>query len=105
MTGNRFILDTNIVIDLFQGSQNIADHIQQAEAILLPAPVLGELYIGAEKSQRTDYHLSLIEKFLEITTVLDVDKQTARVYSKIKVALQRKGKPIPENDIWIASRA
>lgn len=50
MTGNRFVLDTNIVIDLFKGDRKIADQINQAEAILLPVPVLAELYFGAEKS-------------------------------------------------------
>ncbi len=50
MSGKRFVLDTNIVIDLFKGSQEIADHIQQVKEVLLPVPVLGELYFGAEKS-------------------------------------------------------
>ncbi len=30
---------------------------------------------------------------------------TAKVYGKIKSQLKMKGKPIPENDIWIASLA
>ncbi|NOY42526.1 MAG: type II toxin-antitoxin system VapC family toxin, partial [Planctomycetes bacterium] len=33
------------------------------------------------------------------------DDDTARVYGEIKTALRRKGRPIPDNDIWIAAVA
>ena len=105
MTGDSFILDTNVVIDLFKGSQDIADKIDASDSIFLPLPVLGELYFGAENSQRKAYHLSEIIKFLQIVVVLDTDAQTAQVYGKIKAFLKKKGTPIPENDIWIAALA
>jgi tRNA(fMet)-specific endonuclease VapC len=28
---------------------------------------------------------------------------TAEVYARIRIALKQKGKPIPENDLWIAA--
>ncbi|WP_212006206.1 PIN domain-containing protein [Chitinophaga sp. HK235] len=37
--------------------------------------------------------------------VLQTDLITAEMYANIKSALLRKGKPIPENDIWIAAFA
>lgn len=37
--------------------------------------------------------------------MLDCDTETAKVYGIIKNALRTKGKPIPENDIWIAAIA
>ena len=36
---------------------------------------------------------------------LPCDFDTARLYGRIKAELRRKGKPIPENDIWIAAAA
>ena len=33
------------------------------------------------------------------------DLATAHWYGKVKAALKRKGRPIPENDIWIAATA
>jgi tRNA(fMet)-specific endonuclease VapC len=33
------------------------------------------------------------------------DAATAREYGRIKEILRAKGKPIPENDIWIAAMA
>jgi tRNA(fMet)-specific endonuclease VapC len=35
--------------------------------------------------------------------ILMPDRATADVYGEICFALRRKGKPIPENDIWIAA--
>jgi tRNA(fMet)-specific endonuclease VapC len=32
-----------------------------------------------------------------------VDGNTARHYGEIKTELRRKGRPIPENDLWIAA--
>ena len=67
--------------------------------------VLGELCFGAFKSVRTADNLVRIEQFTAQYDLLDVDKTTARHYGQIKLGLQRKGRPIPENDIWIASIA
>ncbi|MDQ0639497.1 putative nucleic acid-binding protein [Pedobacter sp. W3I1] len=36
---------------------------------------------------------------------MNIDNDTAIVYGKIKAGLRKKGTPIPENDIWIASSA
>jgi tRNA(fMet)-specific endonuclease VapC len=36
---------------------------------------------------------------------LHIDENTAKFYGSIKAALRKKGKPIPENDIWIAAIA
>ena len=38
-------------------------------------------------------------------TILVCDTETARQYGRIKVELRRKGRPIPENDMWIAAVA
>ncbi|MEL6327573.1 MAG: PIN domain-containing protein, partial [Cyanobacteria bacterium J06626_23] len=39
------------------------------------------------------------------TAVLDCDSDTARWYGIVKDRLRAKGRPLPENDIWIASTA
>jgi tRNA(fMet)-specific endonuclease VapC len=67
--------------------------------------VLGELYFGARKSSRVAANLARIHTFKNRTTVLVCDEDTADEFGKIRELLQRKGKPIPENDIWIAAIA
>lgn len=39
------------------------------------------------------------------STVLACDAETAQHYGQIKNRLRAKGKPLPENDIWIAALA
>jgi tRNA(fMet)-specific endonuclease VapC len=47
----------------------------------------------------------MIEDFLQQCKIISIDKKCSITYGKIKAQLKVKGKPIPENDIWIASVA
>jgi tRNA(fMet)-specific endonuclease VapC len=71
----------------------------------VPSIVLGELYYGADKSARAASNLKQIQDLQLIITVLACDGATADLYGQIKLLLQTKGHPIPENDIWIAAIA
>lgn len=100
-----FLLDTNIVIALFAGDPSVMAGIAAAEEVFIPATVIGELFYGARKSGRSEENLRRIEEFAADNTVLSCDEDTARLYGEVKSVLQRKGRPIPENDIWIAAAA
>ena len=50
MTGNKLLIDTNIVIELFKGDMQIAAVLEAQEKVYIPAVVLGELYLGAYRS-------------------------------------------------------
>jgi tRNA(fMet)-specific endonuclease VapC len=100
-----YLLDTNIVIPFLRGEQTVIDQFDQAEEILLPSIVLGELDFGARKSGRTPENLARIEELSRQVIVLNCDTDTARHYGSIKNALRLKGRPIPDNDIWIAAIA
>ncbi len=99
----EYILDSNVIIDLFRGDQQLIPRISRLKEIIIPAIVLGELYAGANKSNQTDKRLKEIASLEKLATVLGVTNSTAIVYGKIKNQLRLAGKPIPENDIWIAS--
>ena len=103
MIGNKLLLDTNIVIELFRGNQIVVAILDKQEKIYLPTAALGELYLGAYRSANVSKKLQEIKSFLESCTVLYTDATTAERYAIIKTALLNKGKPIPENDIWIAA--
>jgi tRNA(fMet)-specific endonuclease VapC len=102
---DRALLDTNIVIGLFAGEPLIAERLASKAALFLPVPALGELYRGAFKSSRVDENLRRINTFKERVAVLTCDGDTARWYGETKNTLLAKGKPIPENDLWIAAIA
>ena len=99
----RFLLDTNIIIALFAGEADIQEHLKRAEEVFVPCIVLGELYFGARKSGRVRENLARIDEFALSCSVLGCDTDTAREYGAIKDMLRAKGRPIPENDIWIAA--
>ena len=63
------------------------------------------MYYGARFSTKIEYNLKNISKVTSNCTTLLVDELTCIFYSSIKVSLRKKGKPIPENDIWIAAIA
>jgi len=101
----RYLLDTNIVIALFDGDARVIDRINQSEEVYIPVFVLGELFYGAYKSTKQIQNLKQIEDFQNKLDILECDKLTAKHYGEIKNDLRKKGKPIPENDIWISALA
>ena len=101
----RFILDTNIVIAIFNGETSIKEHLLKADEVFISSTVLGELFFGAFKSKRSKTNLKTISNFADSITILNCDKDTAQQYGIVKNKLLDKGKPIPENDLWIAAVA
>ena len=102
MTG-RFLLDTNIVIALFAKEAVVQANLADAAEVLVLSIVLGELYYGAHKSLRVAENVAKIDEFAASNSILICDTRTAQEYGQIKNALRAKGRPIPENDVWIAA--
>jgi len=105
MTGSNILLDTNIVIEIFDGNKEIADKVSKFSAIYISAVAVGELYVGVNRVSNKAKHSKKLEDFLQLCTILNVDETTAEYYGKVVAALYKKGKPIPTNDIWIAATA
>jgi tRNA(fMet)-specific endonuclease VapC len=105
MTGNDFLLDTNIIIEVFDGKKAIADKINKLPGFCISSVVLGELYTGINRVRNKARHLKKLNDFLKLCTVLGTDSTTAKQYGAIIATLYKKGKPIPTNDVWIAATA
>ena len=103
MTGNNFLLDTNIVIEIFDGNKEIADRLNNLSEFYISAVVAGELYIGINRVANKTKHLKQLNDFLKLCTVLNTDIVTAQYYGEAVAALYKKGKPLPVNDLWIAA--
>lgn len=101
----KFLLDTNILIAIFAVDQSVRYHLTQPGQFFVPAIALGELYYGAMKSKRFKENIKRIKELAASSSVLGCDSQTSRHYGEIKNNLRSKGRPIPENDIWIAAIA
>jgi tRNA(fMet)-specific endonuclease VapC len=101
----RYLLDTNVIIDLLANEESVKAMLGDADEAFVSSIAIGELYYGAEKSTRPQENVSRIEQFATVTTVLACDSETARHYGQIKNMPRAKGRPIPENDLWIAAVA
>lgn len=101
----RYLLDTSVLIALFADDASVKGRLALAEEVLIPSIAVGELYYGAWKSARPQANLARIDALVAESVVLGCDTGAARHYGEIKNALRMKGRPIPENDLWIAAIA
>jgi tRNA(fMet)-specific endonuclease VapC len=101
----RVLLDTNIVIALLDGDEAVLSNPDQAEEVFIPAIVVGELFFGAAKSGRPAENIDKVERFAAGRSILSCDFQVAREYGRLRLRLREKGRPIPENDVWLAATA
>ncbi|MBN3893737.1 MAG: type II toxin-antitoxin system VapC family toxin [Nostoc sp. NOS(2021)] len=99
----KYLLDTNIIIALFADEATVKNRLAQTEQVLITSIAVGELYYGAIKSRRSKENLERIDEFIANSTVVGCDAETARHYGNVKNNLRLKGRPLPENDIWIAA--
>jgi tRNA(fMet)-specific endonuclease VapC len=98
-------LDTNIIIALFAGDVAVREGLGKADEVFVPSIAIGELCYGARKSRQAKENLARIEEFATNSVVLGCDTETAFRYGEFKDMLRLKGRPIPENDVWIAAIA
>ena len=104
----RYLLDTNICI--YIAKQKPISVLQRFEKMkvgeaAMSAITHGELLYGAEKSQQ---HKKSREIFDELSTLIHPLPLTIDVtqhYAHIRATLEKQGKPIGNNDLWIASHA
>lgn len=105
MAGRKFLLDTNAIIALQRNNDDLKQLLSTSTDIFVPVVAIGELYFGAYKSTHVEQNRLRVAQFAEDRVVLDTDVNTADVYGQVKQQLRAKGRPIPENDVWIAALA
>jgi len=101
----RPLLDTNIVIALFRNEIDVRNRIAASPEVFIPAIVIGELYFGAMHSAHSQQNITRLREFVTTVSALPCDASTGEHFGRIKNELKGKGRPIPENDIWIAAVA
>jgi tRNA(fMet)-specific endonuclease VapC len=100
----ELLLDTNAVIRALAEDDSLRALLRGAE-LYVPSIVIGELYFGAFKSGRVAENVARVERLASDYIVLDCDVGTAECYGRIKNELRIVGRPIPQNDLWIAATA
>jgi len=103
----RLVLDTSAYSKFRSGDTRVRDLIAEAESVLVPTPVLGELHGAFELGSRTRENRAALSDFLAepFVSVITVSETVARHYGRVFAALRRAGTPVPANDMWIAACA
>jgi tRNA(fMet)-specific endonuclease VapC len=103
----RLVLDTSAYSKFRSGDTRVRDLIAEADAVMLPTPVLGELHGAFELGSRARENRAALSDFLAepFVHVIPVTETVARHYGRAFAGLRRAGTPIPANDIWIAACA
>jgi tRNA(fMet)-specific endonuclease VapC len=100
----KVALDTTVAIRYLNNDAAVVAKVTSLPTIVLPLVVTGELLYGAENSARSLQNLARYLQFIQVCRVVSMGRETATTYSKVRYELKRKGRPIPENDIWIAAQ-
>ncbi len=99
------VFDTNIIVDIFRNKGNAPKKILSYTEIYLPITVCGELLYGAAISAKPVAMKKQVMDFINDNKVILPSFEVAEHYAEIRKGLKIKGRPIPENDIWIAAMA
>jgi len=101
----RVAIDTNRYVELCRGGDETVAILEEAEAILLPFVVLGELRAAFAHGRRQVENERVLRRFLQkdAVRVLFADDQTTHHYASVFRQLRKQGTPIPTNDMWIAA--
>lgn len=97
----RFVLDTDVLIDLIAGREpagTVIPALLELEVAGTTAITVYELHSGAAHS----HHRRALDAFLSTLTVFPLDAQSARHAGAVDLSLRQKGRPINPGDNLIA---
>lgn len=105
MAASRYLLDTNILSELIRNPQGpVTQRIAALDdgAVCTSIVVSGELRYGAAR-RGSPTLTGRVEELLEHVEVLALDEAADRHYAEIRNDLEREGRVIGANDLWIAA--
>ena len=101
----RIALDTNRYVDLCKGVAETTSLLEEADVVVLPFVVLGELRAGFAHGRRQVENERILRRFLlkDGVQVAFADDQTTLHYATVFRQLRKQGTPSPTNDMWLAA--
>ena len=101
----RYLLDTNVLIDMFKGSYRVQERVFRAEFhnCCVSEITLAELYVGAFKGGRPKQlqEIGVVVRRFHILPVTPA----LQTYARLRVLLEEKGTPLDDFDLLIAATA
>jgi tRNA(fMet)-specific endonuclease VapC len=104
----RYLLDTNICIYIAkQRPTSVLEKFEQLSVgeVSISTITYGELLYGAEKSHHSKKTLHILEELTSLIPPIPLSTDAGEHYGKIRSHLEKQGKLIGNNDLWIAAHA
>jgi tRNA(fMet)-specific endonuclease VapC len=105
------LLDTNILLHLVRENR-VGKSIEskfrlqtRSERPLVSIISLGEILAFVKRRSWGTSKISALEALLQSLIVLEISDEVLELYAQIDVVLQRAGRPVQQNDMWIAATA
>ena len=96
-------LDTNAVSALLEGDAALLELLDGVVRFALPVIVVGEYRFGLQRSRHRKRLATMLDELVAESDLLVVDDHTTLHYAQVREALRARGRPLPENDVWIAA--
>ncbi len=104
----KYLLDSNVCIDYVTGRHPpVVERLQALEPadVCLSSIVVAELRFGADKSEHPRRNHRILDTLTDEIPCRGFEVSAAAAYGKLRVALERAGRPIGPNDMLIAAHA
>ncbi len=104
----EYLLDTDICVYIAnQTHATIFDKLNNLKIGQIGMSIItaGELLYGACKSVHVKKNHQMFEDLSQLITPLTLPLNSAKIYGEIRSNLEKQGKPIGQNDLWIAAHA
>ena len=106
-----YLLDTNAISDLMRAAPAVEDWLSTLDPedrVITCTIVRGEILFGIARLAESKRRLDLQQKVLGLFAAIPcepVPETAAESYAAIKLARQRAGLTLDENDLWVAATA
>jgi tRNA(fMet)-specific endonuclease VapC len=110
LNNNGYLLDTDVLIAFLRGRNpeikaNIKKFLDQDIPVYMSLISLGELSLGAFKSENPPKNLFLVNMLKNEIDLLDLTEDTVMLYGEIEAVLEKAGQVIGDFDVLIACTA
>ena len=100
-----YCLDTNVIIDLFDGKEEIRNKLEKinTKELCITPIILCELYKGATHNQLTERRMEFIRQLLNEVEMLNMNEHACKIFGEDYLKLKKIGKPISDGDLMISA--
>ena len=102
-----YLLDTDTIIYSMKGVESVKENLLKNynSPMKISIITLMELYYGAYKSQKVAGNIAKIKHLEQSFEIIHIDRKTVKLFGMLKAKSEKKGTPLDDFDLIIASCA